>query len=151
MKISIPEQPTTVETPTGPVLVRAYQIVVSVRLLVADTVSPTFPAVLDTGHSHNFSITETQLQEWASMSLKPSRLIRVNGLPVPVTRADLDVEGMRLFLPEGIAVFPDAHPGATRLPLVGMRVLVRNGLRVVIDGPGKIVTISRPWSLKNWF
>jgi hypothetical protein len=87
MKISIPERPTTVETPTGPVLVRPYQIVVPVRVTVADQLSPLFPAVLDSGHSHNFSITGDQLRDWAETLLEPRRLIRVNGIPVPVSDA----------------------------------------------------------------
>lgn len=145
MKISIPEAPTTVETPTGPVLVRPNQIVVSVRLVVGDNLSPVFPAVLDTGHSHNFSITGDQLRDWGHMSLQSHRLIRVNGIPVPVSEADLEIAGVRLQLPEGIAVFPKGHPGVPRLPLIGLRALVRNGLRVVIDGRGKQATISRPW------
>ena len=134
MKISIPEQSTTVETPTGPVLVRPYQIIVRVRLSAENILSPAFPAVLDTGHSHNFSISETQLREWAQMRLKPRRLIRVNGIPVPVSDANLEIDRIWLRLVEGIAVFPDGHPGVTRLPLIGLRALVRNGLRVAIDG-----------------
>jgi hypothetical protein len=147
MKISIPEQPTTVESPTGPVLVRAYQIVLSVRLIAADVLSSAFPAVLDTGHSHNFSISSAHLQDWAQMTLRTRRIIRVNGVPEPVADSDLEIGGMRLRLAEGIAVFPKDHPGATRLPLIGLRALVRNGLRVVVDGARRQVSISRPWRL----
>jgi hypothetical protein len=147
MKISIPEQSTTVESPTGPVLVRPYQIVVSVRLFAQNVLSPAFPAVLDTGHSHNFSISNAHLREWAQMTLKTSRVIRVNGLPVPVSDADLEIDGIRLRLPEGISVFPKDHPGVTRLPLIGLRALVRNGLRVIVDGSSRQVSISRRWRL----
>lgn len=145
MKISIREQPTTVDSPTGPVLVRPYQIVVSVNLVVGDVLSPSFPAILDTGHSHNFSISEEQLRSWANMKLPTSRVIRVNGRPVPIAAADLVLDGMRLHLPEGIAVFPMGHPGLTRIPLVGLRALVRNNMRVDIHGKRRQVSITRAW------
>ena len=145
MKISIPQQSTTVESPTGAVLVRPYQIVVSVQLYTNSVLSPAFPAVIDTGHSHNFSISQTQLRDWAQLAVQPRRMIRVNGRHVPVADADLQIAGIRVPLPEGIAVFPHDHPGATRLPLVGLRALVRGGLRVVIDGRARQASISRPW------
>ncbi len=79
-----------------------------------------FPAVLDTGHSHNFSISEALLHNWAGWSLPRIGTTKVNGVPVPVATADLELEGHRLVFPDGIAVFPLGHPGITRLPLVGL-------------------------------
>ncbi|MBI3461470.1 MAG: hypothetical protein HY000_00185 [Planctomycetes bacterium] len=143
MKISIPDRPTQVDSPTGPVFVRPYQVVVQVRLIVRGGPTPRFPAVLDTGHSHNFSITERQLRDWGQTSLPTVRVIRVNGRPVPVANADLEIDGILLTLPEGIAVFPEGHPAATRLPLLGLRALVRNRLKTVIDGKNMQVSISR--------
>lgn len=133
-KIRIPLQSTTISSPTGPVLVRAYQLIVSVRIFATGKASRPFPAILDTGHSHNFSISQALLRNWAQLSLPIVRTIRVNGVPVPVAAADLELEGHRLTLPEGIAVFPPNHPGITRLPLVGLRAVVRNRLKVSIDG-----------------
>lgn len=118
-KIRIRQYKTTAPSPTGPILVRAFQLIVSVRICVGSQVSRSFPAVLDTGHSHNFSISETLLRDWAGLSLPSVRMTRVNGIPVPVAAADLDVEGHHLILPDGIAVFPKGHPGITRLPLLG--------------------------------
>lgn len=133
-KIRIPQQNTTVSSPTGPVLVRAFQLVVSVRVCVGAKISRPFPAVLDTGHSHNFSISESLMSVWAGFRLPPVRSIRVNGIPVPIALADIEIEGQRLTLREGITVFPQGHPGITRLPLVGLRALVRNRMKVLIDG-----------------
>jgi hypothetical protein len=50
--------------PSGPIAVRGYQIIVWVSLSVGGARSRPFPAVLDTGHSHNFSIREVQLRQW---------------------------------------------------------------------------------------
>ena len=133
-KIRIPRHRTTAPSPTGPVLVRAFQLIVSVRLRVGNQISGSFPAVLDTGHSHNFSISEALLRSWTGFSLPSVRTTRVNGVPVPVALADIELEGHRLRLPDGIAVFPQGHPGITRLPLIGLRALVRNRLKVSIEG-----------------
>lgn len=43
------------------------------------------------------------------------------------------VAPFRFQLPEGIAVWPTAIPGARRLPLVGTRALRRAGVRVHLD------------------
>src|SRR5436309_2488755 len=55
----------------GGVVVRPYQIVVWVSLSAGDALEPDarrFPAILDTGHNHNFSIQESQLLTWAGLS-----------------------------------------------------------------------------------
>jgi hypothetical protein len=104
-----------------------------------------FPAVIDTGHSHNFSISEQQLRDWAQVSHKTTRIIRVNGRPVPLARADLQLGGIHLSLPEGIAVFAKDHPSATRLPLIGLRALVRNRLKLKVNGRRLKASISRSW------
>jgi hypothetical protein len=115
-------------------MVRAFQLIVTVRLHAGNHVSGGFPAVLDTGHSHNFSISDTLLRAWTGLSLPSVGATRVNGVAVPLAAADIEVEGHRLRLPNGIAIFPKGHPGTTRLPLVGLRALVQNRLRVLIDG-----------------
>lgn len=133
-KIRISRHKTTAVSPTGPVVVHAYQLIVTVRLCVGNKISGGFPAVLDTGHSHNFSISDALLRAWTDLSLPSVGTTRVNGQPVPLAVADIEVEGHRLRLLDGIAVFPRGHPGITRLPLVGLRALVQNRLRVLIDG-----------------
>lgn len=134
MKLLIPDQPGTVATPTGPVLLRPFQIAVSVALTVGGQCSPIFPAILDTGHSHNFSIRHDHLRDWAGMALRQVGFIKVNQQIVPLAECDLVIHGIVLKCVDGIAVYPDHHPAAPRLPLLGLRALVRNGVRVVIDG-----------------
>ena len=142
MKVLIPEQPGTVATPTGPVLLRPFQIAVSVALTAGGRRSPVFPAILDTGHSHNFSIRHEQLRDWAGLPLKQIGFIRVNQQVVPLAECDLLLDGVVLKCVEGIAVYPDNHPAAPRLPLLGLRILVRNGVRVTIHGKQVELTVT---------
>ena len=142
MKILIPEQPGTVATPTGPVLLRPFQIAVSVALTAGGRRSPVFPAILDTGHSHNFSIRHEQLRDWAGLPLKQIGFIPVNQQVVPLAECDLLLDGVVLKCVEGIAVYPDNHPAAPRLPLLGLRILVRNGVRVTIHGKQVELTVT---------
>lgn len=141
MKLLIPEQPGTVATPTGPVVLRPFQIAISVALSASGHRSLTFPAILDTGHSHNFSIRHDQLRDWAGLALRQVGFIKVNQQVVPLAECDLVIDGVVLDCPDGIAVYPDNHPAAPRLPLLGLRVLVRNGVRVLIDGKQVELTV----------
>src|SRR2546430_2455843 len=104
--------------------IRAYQIIVWVSLSVQDTLDKgarRFPAVLDSGHSHNFSIRENQLLLWAGLrSEEVDRLgiILVNQEEVPLIAARLWIHRnrpgttellprpVRLDVPQGIAVYP---------------------------------------------
>ena len=154
------EQATEVEMSTGPVLVRAYQIVVWVGVLHRGELSRPFPAILDTGHSHNFSIRAEHLESWAGMRATEIKTIghaRVNKQIVelkdaviavfPNTRevhdARLDVQPLVLSLPEGIAIHREGDPFAPRLPLLGLRTLVKNRLMLRIDAGRKEVSIER--------
>lgn len=95
--IRISRHKTTAASPTGPVVVRAFQLIVTVRLRVGNHVSGGFPAVLDTGHSHNISISEALRRAWTGLSL----------------------------------------------PLVSLRALVQNRLRVLIEGD-EVTILVRP-------
>ena len=44
---------------------------------------------------------------------------------------------------EGITIYPEGAPNTPRLPLLGLRAISRNGLRIVIDGKRREVTISK--------
>ena len=48
-----------------------------------------------------------------------------------------------LTLPQGIAVHRASDPFAPRLPLLGVRALVTNQLRITIDGSRKEVSLER--------
>jgi hypothetical protein len=88
-----------------------------------DRDSPRFPAILDTGHTHNFSIREEQLVEWSGLDPRVlTRLaeIRIGGDRLPLLEVDVwlhsNVAGKRevaadpaaccLELDAGIAVYP---------------------------------------------
>jgi hypothetical protein len=43
---------------------------------------------------------------------------------------------------KGIAVIPDDSPAAPRLPLLGLKVILDNDLKLTIDGKRKEVTLS---------
>lgn len=151
-RLPFSEAPSSVEVAGESVAIRAYQIIVWVSLSVEDVLADEaakFPAVFDTGHSHNFSIEERQLGRWAGVELEgcPTRgAILVNRQEVPLRKVNLWVhrnrpgtgellpKPYRIPLPEGIAVYPAGTAGAPRLPLLGLRGPVRNRLRLVIDG-----------------
>jgi len=144
------DTPSTVEVAGEVVSVKPYQVIVWVSLSIRETLereAPIFPAVLDTGHNHNFSIAEELLVRWAGIDkqeLPKKGAILVNRQEVPLLSAHLWIRRNRprttellpkpypLQIPEGISVFPDGMPGAPRLPLLGLRGLVRNELRLVI-------------------
>lgn len=48
---------------------------------------------------------------------------------------------------QGILVFEEGSPDAPRLPLLGLRAIVANRLRLVIDGRRGVVTLRPP----GWF
>jgi hypothetical protein len=57
------------------------------------------------------------------------------------------LETFALNAEEGITVMPVEAPGAARLPLLGIRPISRTGLKLVIDGKRREVTLKTPgWS-----
>lgn len=135
--------------------VRAQQIVVWVSLTECEQGelprgTPRFPAVLDTGFSHNFGIREELLMRWAG--IQPAdfpRLsaIRVNDVIVPRYDANVwlycnqagrrdelkDRSPFGLALNQGIVVCPAGAPNAPRLPVLGLRGLKWARLYLSID------------------
>ncbi len=154
------EEATQVETPSGPILVRSYQVVAWIGLSVRGAISRPFPVVLDTGHSHNFSIKEEHLELWAGFRAHEiptigharvhKQLVELKGaavviyLNMPGERDTLREEPPHLLaLPGGIAVHRASDPFGPRLPLLGVRALVTNHLRITIDGDRKEVSLDR--------
>jgi hypothetical protein len=138
------------------VTIRPYQIIVWVSLTVRDVIDDPlrFPAVLDTAHNHNFSIREEQL-EWAGLQeamLEKVGEIRVNRQEVRLRKgyvwiyrnrpgsAELLPKPYRLDLPQGFAVHPSESQGP-RLPLLGLRGIVTNGLKLGVDGQKLAVSL----------
>ncbi|MCY2987754.1 MAG: hypothetical protein NTY19_07810 [Planctomycetota bacterium] len=149
--------------------VRDHQIIVWVSITVWQSVewdpqTPRFPAILDTGHTHNFSIQEQHLVRWAGM--RPSLLqvlgqLREQDRRVPLYGANVwlhsnrpgerdsfnDEPPFRLELPRGVAIYPDTSANFPRLPLLGLRAIAENGLRLIIDGRNRRVSLrtTRSW------
>jgi hypothetical protein len=142
--------------------VRAFQILVWVTLGAEETLGDDpalFPAILDTGHSHNFSIQEQQLITWARcrpQDLRKRGVILVNRQQVPLWSAhlwihrnrpgtsDLLPRPVRLDLPEGISVYPADASGTPRLPLLGLRALMRNRLKLTVGDMAVSLRQYRP-------
>lgn len=163
------DEPVTLAVRGEAARVRPYQIVVWVSLSVEglpvwDPRAPRLPAILDTGHNHNFAIGRGQLLRWAGIDprLLPLRgAIRDKGQRLPLHAADLwlfpnrpgtrdirdGAEPYRLLVEDGIAVYPDET--APRLPLLGLRALTLNRLRSVIDGDRRQVWVRT--ALPRWW
>lgn len=131
------------------VLIRPFQIVVEVSIsdaLTWDPRTPILPALLDTGNNHNFSIQDDQLSRWAgihSQGLTFLGTIRERARTLSLRRAHIWIHrnqsGNRdrrkgppflLALEEGIAVYPDDGSMHPRLPLLGLRAIIKNNLRL---------------------
>jgi hypothetical protein len=149
------ERPTLLNFRDRSVEIRGYQIAIWVRLRAA-----VFPAVLDSGDSHNFSIPEQLLRSWASVeSLEPIGQIEVNRQILTQYRNDLwlhrNKPGRRepsdsahsLKLGEGITIVPEGTPNAPRLPLLALRAISSNRLILTIDGSRNQVSLKTT----GWF
>jgi hypothetical protein len=151
--------------------IKPQQIVIWVSLadieqseLVSGT--PRFPAILDTGCSHNFGIREEHLIQWAGLRPEYFRKIgdtRVNNVAVSLHHADVwlhrnepgrrdemrDDRPFCLELDQGIMVYPTGTPNAPRLPLLGLRGLKWARLQLAIDCEHRRVRLRTP--RRYWF
>jgi hypothetical protein len=156
--------PTNVTVQGREVPVKADQIIVWVSLTTGGTArldsgTPRFPAILDTGHTHNFSIQEQQLIDWAGVD--PRALTRIGDIRVgndrlPLLEADVwlypnvpgktDLAAGRapfcVELDAGVAVYPRSMDAAPRLPLLGLRAMRLAGFRLSIDCDSLRLTIQ---------
>jgi hypothetical protein len=144
------------------VRVKAHQIIVWVSVNMHGVLdpgnAPRFPAILDTGHTHYFSIQEQHLINWAG--IRPQLLhvlgsLREGGRRVPLRAAHLWIHPnrrgkrdeftneppVRLEFARGIAVYPDDGSNFPRLPLLGLRALAENALHLTIDGRKRSVSL----------
>ena len=114
-----------------------------------DPNTPRFPAVLDTGFTHNFLIQTDQLKSWAGVTpelLKQHGYFRAYGELVPLHAANVwlhpnasgerdqfsDAPPFRVELDSGIGLCPIGMQRAPRLPLLGLRGLDRADLEVLL-------------------
>ena len=157
------------------VAIKPYQIIAWFSLTARNVVdlppqAPRFPAILDIGHNHNFSIQERHLVEWARLpadGLPSIRQIRERNRLVPLCAANVwihpNVAEKRdklsadppflLHLDQGIAIYP-SELDFPRLPLLGLRGLVRNHLHLMVDPERCLVNLCTPdWrtSVLRWF
>lgn len=146
--------------------VKPHQIIVWVSVGVADLPEwdprmPAFPAILDTGNTFTFSISQSQLIRWAGMRPALLRLlgnIRQGGTFYPRHEADVwlhpnapgrrdrraDRKPLRLPLERGIAVYSDTASPPPHLPLLGLQALTENALHLTIDGQRRLVWLRTP-------
>jgi hypothetical protein len=118
---------------------------------------PRFPAILDTGHNHNFIIQKRHLELWANTStemLTPAGALYVNNKPVELYDAnvwlhcniagqinpDEGSEPIELPINGGIAISTEGP----RLPLLGIRALRSAGLYIAIACERGFVSIRSP-------
>jgi hypothetical protein len=148
----IPETAGWVATPDGTAEVMPYQIVVMVsiaarRVIALPADAPRFPAVLDTGNNHNFAIRHDQFVRWTGLTLPKRGLVNVGGRTIPLYAANVWIhpdlgDPFRLRVEEGIVVYPPDVANPARLPILGLRSIVRSGLTLLIDGKTKDVTVT---------
>jgi hypothetical protein len=98
--------------------------------------------------THNFAIDEHHLENWAGLKVNDLKIIgrvklagkvfslRRSGLLLhrnaPGKRDELSTKSpYALTLPEGVVVYPRGE--GMRLPVLGLRALLQNDLRTVID------------------
>lgn len=129
-----------------------------------DSSTPRFPAVLDTGFTHNFLIQPDQLKSWAGLMpehLKQLGQFRAYGELVPLHAANVwlhpnapgerdqfsGAPPFRVELDLGIGICPIGMQRAPRLPLLGIRGLDRADLEVLLRH--RRVTIRTP--RRFWF
>jgi hypothetical protein len=130
-----------------------------------DPATPRFPAILDTGLTHNFAIQGEHLARWAGLDprwLSKLHDVTIKGEAVPLREAEVwlhpnrpgerdwfvDRPPFRLRLEQGVAVYPRGMLAAPRLPLLGLRALEWSNLRLSIDCEHRRVwlrTRSRYW------
>jgi hypothetical protein len=157
--------PSVVSTPNGILAVKSYQIIVMVSVTARGVAKlpeewPRFPAILDTGTNHNFAIREDQLERWASLRLRQRGTVRIRGEVIPLFAGSVWIHSNRpgtmnlaegravqLQTPDGLIVYPESASSAARLPVVGLRALVRNHLTLIVDGNRCEVTLKTP----GWF
>jgi hypothetical protein len=154
-RLPIGDEPETIHVGAEAVTIKRFQIFVWVSIQA----SPPFPAILDTGHSHNFSITESQLARWTGLQSRQLRLIgttRLKGEKLWQLQGDVRLHRNRpgtrelgeghlsLVLDEGFTLAPE---GSSRLPLIGLRSIVRNRLILRIDGKRRQVMLGT----RGWF
>jgi hypothetical protein len=134
-------------------ILAVYRNQILVWVIIADTLRP-FPALLDTGHGHNFSISAEHLHRWSGTTLEKIGELEISGAMVSQHQAELNLHcnvrrrselsgrTHRMEMPQGISVFAEGSMDAPRLPLLGLRTIIANRLKLAIDGKRREVTLK---------
>jgi len=164
-RLPFSEAHSEVSTPDGIAEVKPYQIIVMVSITARkvtelDPGVPRIPAILDGGLNHNLAIRREQLDRWVRLRESKRGQIRAGDVRLPLVPANIWIHpnqpGTReasgrppfmLEVKEGIAVYPPEVTNPARLPTLGLRGIVRNGLKLVIDGKRREVTLKT----SGWF
>ena len=131
--------------------IQVWKNQIIVWLSFHDTDRP-FPAILDTGHSHNLSVAKRHWDRWSPVAMKQIGVVKVGRYTAPqsevtvfihrnLRRANMIRGAFQLNLEKGVTVIPDDSPAAPRLPLLGLKAMLDNNLRLMIDGRRKEVTL----------
>jgi hypothetical protein len=165
-RVPIPEKDDVTYVGTEMVRVKAYEILVWVSLTPKHPPSDwqpgtrRFPAVLDSAHTHNFSLQAQHLTRWSGLTpqrLRPLGRLRKAGLESPLYAANVwiyfnqpgerdalrECPPYRLELPRGIAVHPD-ESSFPRVPVLGLRALITNRLHLTVDGEHRFASLRTP-------
>lgn len=124
-----------------------------VWLSIGDVLRP-FPAILDTGHSHNLSMARRHFDRWCGAELNQIGESKVRMNIIPHFKADVSLhrnvpnshalrDAQPLVMDQGVAVIPDEMSAAPRLPILGLRTILRNELTLTINGKRGLVTLKK--------
>jgi hypothetical protein len=150
-RLPIYDEPAIIRVQGDVVQVWRNQIIV--WLSIGD-VSRVFPAILDTGHSHNLAIGRGQFDRWCGADLPQIGTAKIGRVTIPQYRADVrlhrnargrhELKGdtYSLRMDQGISIVPDDSGAAPRLPLLGLRAIVNNELILTIDGKRRQLTLK---------
>ncbi len=161
-RVPIPEKGWAIATPDGVAQVHPYQMIVTISITSMDVGecspdAPVIPAILDTGNNHNLAIRREHWDRWVRWEPRRIGQIHVGGFIVPLFEAKVWIHSNRemtdgqneglprsLEMDQGIAIYPASSSNPARLPILGLRGLIRNNLRLTIDGQGRSLSLESP-------
>jgi hypothetical protein len=162
-RLPIAREPSLVSVHGEQLKLRPYQIIIQVSVSPFrefDARSPIIPTLIDTGLNHHFSIQERHLRRWAGIhpeSLSKQGNMREGGRSADLRRAYLwihrneagshdlrDAEPFLVPLQEGMAIYAADGSNYPRLPLLGLRAILKNNLKLIIDGKRKHASLRSP-------
>lgn len=151
-RLPIPDRPHLIAV--GEDVVQVHRNPIIIWISINDRLRP-FPAILDMGHGHNLSIAERQIARWSGAELKRIGELEIDRVRVVQYAADVRIhrnvsgkaeltgDSFPLEMPQGISVLPDGQ--APRLPLIGLRSIIANQLRLLINEGRRQVTLKTGW------